>query len=131
MQLLTDYDEDWLSELSVELERLLGARGLDRIMGSWNLSATALGELFGVSRQAVSKWLDEGIPADRSTQVADLEAMADILEHYLKPQRIPAVLRRTAPGLGGLSLLEMISEGRSPEALALTRRMFTFGDTHS
>ena len=53
------------------------------------------------------------------------------LERYLKRDRIPAVVRRPAPGLGGASLVELVSSGRAAEALELTRRMFAFTDAHA
>lgn len=129
-RLLADHDEEWVARLVAELDRRLDGRGLVELMRTWRLSATALGELFGVSRQAVSKWLKEGFPPDRAAQVADMEAISELLERYLKADRISAVLRREAPGLRGSSLLSMIAEGRSSEALRATRAMFTFGDVH-
>ena len=129
-RLLEDHDEEWVSRFADEVARRLGGRGLGRVMLLWHLSRTELGELFGVSRQAVSKWLDGGVPPERAAQVADIEAMTDLLERYLKPSRIPAVVRRPAPRLGGTSLLGLVAAGRSAEALALTREMFVFGDLH-
>lgn len=72
-----------------------------------------------------------GVPGDRAQQVADVGAITDLLERYLTPDRIPAVVRRQAPGLGGASLIELVSSGRSNEALQLTRQMFTFTDVHA
>ena len=129
-QLLSEHDEDWIERLAAELSRRLGARGLGNVARTWHLSLTALGEMFGVSRQAASKWLKDGVPPDRATQVADVEAVAELLERHLKPERVPAVVRRRSPGLGGESLISMISGGHSAEALELTREMFSFGDAH-
>lgn len=128
--LLAEHDSAWIAALTEELDRRQGGRQLERIMRLWDLSRTDLGRLFGVSRQAVSKWIDDGVPADRITQVADLAAITDLLAHYLKRDRIPAVVRRSAPSLGNLSLLDLVGEGRTAEAVALTRRMFTFADAH-
>lgn len=129
-QLVEGHDEAWLSRFAEEVGRRLTGRGLDRVMRLWQLSRTELGELFGVSRQAASKWLEGGVPPERAALVADLEAMTDLLERYLKPGRVPAVVRRRAPRLGGASLLELVRAGRSAEALARTREMFVFGDLH-
>lgn len=128
--LLAEHDSAWIAALTEELDRRQGGRQLERIMRLWDLSRTDLGRLFGVSRQAVSKWIDDGVPADRITQVADLAAITDLLAHYLKRDRIPAVVRRSAPNLGGVSLLDLVGERRTAEAVALTRRMFTFADAH-
>jgi transcriptional regulator with XRE-family HTH domain len=129
-QLFDDHDEDWVGRFAEEVERRRGGRGLRRVMRLWQLSRTELGELFGISRQAVSKWLDSGVPPERAARVAEIEAVTDLLERYLKRDRIPAVVRRPAPRLGGTSLLDMVATGRSAEALALTREMFLFGDLH-
>ena len=37
------------------------------------LSKAELGELFGVSRQAVSEWVDKGIPSGRMRDVSQVE----------------------------------------------------------
>lgn len=128
--LLAEHDSAWVAELTEELDRRLSGRQLERIMGLWNLTRTQLGDVFGVSRQAVSKWIDRGVPAERITELADLAAITDLLTHYLKRDRIPAVVRRPAPNLGDVSLLELVTEGRTGDAVALTRQMFTFADAH-
>lgn len=127
-RLLAEHDDVWVAELSAELDRYLHGRRLGRIMATWQLSRTELGALFGISRQAVSRWLVQGVPADRSVQVANVEAITELLERYLQRERIPAVVRRQAAGLDGRSLIEMVADGRSGDALGRTRRMFTFGD---
>jgi phage terminase Nu1 subunit (DNA packaging protein) len=108
----------------------LSGRKLERTMRLWRLSRAELGELFGVSRQAVSKWIATGVPADRAGQVADVDAVTDVLSRYLRHDRIAAVVRREAPRLGGRSLLALVAAGRSSEALQLTREMFAFSDLH-
>jgi len=129
-QLLAEHDSEWVAALTEELDRRLSGRQLQYTMRLWKLSRTQLGEVFGVSRQAVSKWIDGGVPADRITQVADLAAITDLLAHYLKRDRIPAVVRRPAPNLGDVSLLDLVTEGRTGDAVAFTRRMFAFADAH-
>lgn len=128
--LFDEHDSGWIAALAEELDRRLSGRELERILRVWDLSRTDLGQMLGVSRQAVSKWIDGGVPSDRVGQVADLAAMTDLLVHYVKRDRIPAVVRRPAPNLGDVSLLAMITAGRSADALAATRRMFTFADAH-
>lgn len=130
-QLLAEHDDAWVLQLTDELDRHLGGRRLERVMRLWQLSRAELGALFGVSRQAVSKWTTEGLPANRAEQVADVEAITDLLDRYLKRDRIPAVVRRRAPRLDGSSLIELVSEGRSSDALRLTRQMFAFTDVHA
>jgi hypothetical protein len=130
-RLLADQDDRWISELTDELLRRKRGRELERVASVWQLSRRELGELFGVSRQAVTKWLDTGVPPDRAEQVADVQAITDLLERYLKRERIPAVVRRPAPKLDDASLLELVRTGRAHDALLLTRAMFTFADAHT
>lgn len=124
-------DTTWLASFAAELDRRLATDQLTRVMTLWKLSRSELGRLFGVSRQGVTKWIDEGVPAERVQQVADLVAMNDLLVRHLKRDRIAAVVRRSAPNLGGVSLLHLVGQGHSREALAATRRMFDFGDAHA
>jgi len=49
-------------------------------MRRWDISATQLGVMFGVSRQAMSKWLSDGPPAIRRDQVALLDQSTDLLD---------------------------------------------------
>ena len=130
-RLLADHDDAWVSALTDELDRQLRAHRLERIMRLWGLSRTELGAMFGVSRQAVSKWLAHGVPPDRVVVVADVDAITDLLDRYLRRERIAAVVRRPAPRLGGRSLIELIAAGGSAEALDLTRQMFAFSDVHA
>lgn len=130
-RLLAEHDDAWVAELTDELERHRSGRRLTRVMRLWGLSRTELASLFGVSRQAVSKWITDGVPADRTEQVADVEAVTDLLDRYLRRDRIPAVVRRRAPRLDGSSLVELIAAGRSQDALRWTRQMFAFGDVHT
>ena len=130
-RLLADHDDQWLGELADELDRRLSGRRLERVMRRWQLSRAELGALFGVTRQAASKWMVSGVPAERSAQVADIEAITDLLVRYVRTERIPAVVRRRAERLGGRSLIELVAAGRSNEALHLTRQMFAFTDAHA
>ena len=130
-RLIAEHDDAWVAELTAELDRRLSGRRLERVMRTWQLSRAELGELFGVSRQAVSKWIADDVPAERAPYVADVEAITDLLERYLRRDRIAAVVRRRSPGLGDASLIELVSSGRSTEALQLTRRMFAFTDAHA
>jgi hypothetical protein len=97
---------------------------LDPIAETFELSETELGRLFGVSRQAVGQWRERGVPTTRMTMVTTVAAIADLLGHQLKPERIPGVARRPADAYGGLSMLEMIERGREDELLRMVRRTF-------
>ena len=61
------------------------------------LSQAEAARLFGVSRQALAKWVHHGIPSDRVRAVSDLAAATDLLVHYLKRDRIPGGRAQTHP----------------------------------
>jgi hypothetical protein len=97
---------------------------LERIQEIFGLNNTELGTLFGVSRQGVKEWIEGGVPAGRQDMVATVAAIADLLERKLKLDRIPGVARRPADAYGGLTMLDLISQGRERELLDITRRSF-------
>ena len=119
---------DWLDAFSEQLDRRRSAEALSRVLAVWQLNRSDAARLFGVSRQAVSKWFEHGVPAERAAAVADLAAATDLLVHHIKRERIPAVVRRKAPGLGGLSLLELIETGAHERVLQACRAMFEFDE---
>jgi predicted DNA-binding protein (UPF0251 family) len=108
-------DMAWLRTLIDELDRVVRHDPLERLTQLWGLSNAEAARLFGVSRQAFSKWLQAGIPSDRATAVADLAAATDVLDRRIKRERIPAVVRRPASLLGGRSLYDVACEGRHEE----------------
>ena len=108
-------DDLWTQEFLRALEARVRTSPLERLLATWDLSAAAAGRLFGVSRQAVAKWRESGVPDDRAVVLADLVAATDILERYVRRDRIPAVVRRRSPLLDDLSLLELAEQGRSDE----------------
>jgi predicted transcriptional regulator len=123
-QLAAESDSEWLDAFLEALDRQRAGSELRRVLSLWDLSQAEAGRMFGVSRQAVAKWLAGGLPAERLLPVAELAAATDILVHYLKRERIPAVVRRPAARLGDRSLLSLAGEGRTAEVLAACREMF-------
>jgi len=124
-------DTDWLDDLADPFERRRGGQSLARTLNVWDLSQSEAARLFGVSRQALSKWLQHGVPNDRAEQVSDLAAATDLLLHYLKRDRVPAVVRRAAPALSDRSLLDLFELGETDAVLDACRKMFDFGQAHS
>ena len=122
---------DWLDQFAEEFDRRRAGASLERVLRVWGLNATEAGKLFGVSRQAVSKWIARGVPADRAEQVADVARATDLLVRHLKRDRIPAVVRRRASALDGCSLVELLAASGSTAVLEASRKMFTFGDVHA
>lgn len=117
-------DQAWLRELTDRLDRSVRTGPLERFMSLWGLSGAEAARVFGISRQAFSKWFDNGIPADRTGAVADLTAATEELDRRVKRERIPAVVRRKAEALGGRSLYEIACEGRHGEVRERVRAMF-------
>ena len=124
-------DPEWLDAFAATLERRRRGAALARILEVWDLSRSEAGRRFGVSRQAVSKWLIKGVPADRVEAIGDLAAATDLLVRYLQRDRIAAVVRRPAPALGDRSLLDLLGRGDHREVLEAVRAMFDFAGVHS
>ncbi len=102
---------------------------LDEIQDAFELSNVELGRLFGVSRQAIGEWRQRGVPGSRQDKAATVAAIADLLSHRLKPERIPGIGRRPATAYGGQSMLEMIEGDRHRELLELVRASFDWAAT--
>jgi transcriptional regulator with XRE-family HTH domain len=115
---------DWLRELTDVLDRRLRSAPLERLLALWEMSASDAARAFGVSRQALSKWRQEGVPPDREPVLADLAAATDELDRRVKRERIPAVVRRTAASLGDRSLYDLACEGRHAEVREAVTSLF-------
>ena len=109
--LRTGGDADLLRRIVDRLDHHLNAGPLQRTVRLWDISATQLAEMFAISRQAASKWLADGAPASRRDQVALLGQATDLLDQWVKRERIPAVVRRPVEALGGRTRLEVARAG--------------------
>ena len=89
----------WLDAFAEQLDRRRNADALKRILSIWNLNQSDAARAFGVSRQAISKWFESGVPADRAVVIADLGAASDLLVRHLQRDRIAGVVRRPAARL--------------------------------
>jgi hypothetical protein len=116
---------DWLRDVARALLRDLAP--LARIVDAWGLSQSQAAGIFGVSRQALSKWMHQGVPADREPVVATLAAATDLMLTHLKPDRIAAVVRRPAPALGSSSLLDLARTGDMQAVYDRVADMFDLG----
>ncbi|MCG8649043.1 MAG: hypothetical protein MI861_04385 [Pirellulales bacterium] len=119
-------DAAWLDTFSEYLDRRRSGLSLAQTLALWDLSQSEAARLFGVSRQALSKWFRQGIPSERAQATAELAAASDLLVRYIKRERIPAVVRRPIPALDGVSLLDLLERGRTGELLKTCRDMFDF-----
>ena len=120
----------WLDAFAESLDRRRGSRSFARTMEVWGLSQAEAARLFGVSRQATGKWLRQGIPPERARAISDLAAATDLLVHFLKRDRIPAVVRRPIHALAEASLMDLVARGDTRTLLAACRDMFRFERAH-
>ncbi len=125
-ELVGAHTPEWLDAFAEALQRQRAGGELRRILQVWGLSQSEAARRFGVSRQSVAKWLASGVPASRVAAIADLSVATDLLEHYLRRDRIPGVVRRVAAALGERSLLELVEAGDYRGVLAGCRAMFDF-----
>ncbi len=123
-ELVESADADWLRDLVDALDRRVRTEPLRRLTTLWDLSNAAAARIFGVSRQAFSKWLATGPPADRVDDVTAVDDITAVLDRYVKRERIPAVVRRQSPRLGDISIIERLEDGDYEETSEVVRSMF-------
>ncbi len=94
-----------------ELKRMVGDQSaLNEIRDVLRLSETELGELLKVRRQAVAQWRRRGIPSERADEIDQHRQLCRYLTTVIRPERIPAVVRRSVPQLEGRTWLEALRE---------------------
>lgn len=99
---------------------------LQRAMEILDLSSSEIGDIMGVSRQAIDKWLLSGVPADRSTRITTIAEIATVLHRRLRRGHVPGVVRRPAPAFGGRSFLDLMKDEREDDVLATVRSSFDY-----
>lgn len=103
---------------------------LVRVRELFDLNTIELADLFGVTRQAVQQWEQNGdIPVTRREKLANLLSVGELLERKLAPGRLPLVARRRADVYGGITMLEMVHTDRDGELRTLTERAFDWSGT--
>jgi len=120
----TQDDPDALRQLIDLLDHDLTASPLRRTAQLWDVSTAQIGRMFGVSRQAAAKWMAEGPPAGRRDQVVALCQATDLLDRWIKRDRIAAVVRRPVAVLGGRTRLELALAGEFTSLQAELRDTF-------
>jgi len=103
--LMTEHPQEWVGAFVSELLNDLRAEDLSDAMRQLDLSDAQAADLFGVTRQAVTKWRKEGIPAERQSDVWDFVDAVRVLSRYLRPERMVAAVRRK--NAQGESLLDV------------------------
>ncbi len=106
-----------------------GGSELAQLMAGWQLSISDVARLFGVTRQAVQQWLEDGVPAARQPKLLQVIRIGDLLARNLQPSRIAAVVRSDAAAYGGRSMLELIADDRHDELLDSVERSFDWAST--
>ena len=121
-----EHEGTWLDAFTESLDRRRASRSFARTLEVWRLSQVEAARLFGVSRQAIGKWLRQGVPSERARAISDLAAATDLLVRYLKRDRIPAVVRRPIPALDEASLVDLVARDDTRMLLTTCRDMFRF-----
>lgn len=102
-------------------------KDIDLIQDTFGLTNTEFARLFGINRQALDYWRSHGVPGNRIEKVATVAALAELLQHHLKPQRIAAVVRRHTKEQEGENMLELITKDEHRKLLEDTRQLFDWG----
>ncbi|MDA8399832.1 MAG: hypothetical protein M0008_07270 [Actinomycetota bacterium] len=103
---------------------------LARVRELFDLNTGEIAELFGVKRQAVEQWEQNGdVPAARREKLANLLSVGELLERKLSPGRLSLVARRRADVYGGLTMLDMVRSDRDGELRKLTEQAFDWAGT--
>jgi hypothetical protein len=123
-ELVESADVVWLRNLIDALDRQVRTEPLSRLTTLWDLSNAAAARIFGVSRQAFSKWLISGPPADRADDVTAVDDITSLLDRYVKRERIPAVVRRRSERFGDETIVERLEAGHYRSTADLVREMF-------
>jgi predicted transcriptional regulator len=116
----------WLDAFSEHLDQQRAREAFARTLDVWDLSQSEVARILGVSRQAVGKWVEKGLPPERAAMAADLAGATDLLVRYLKRDRIPAVVRRPIAAHSDATLLELLARDGSAAVLEACRQMFDF-----
>jgi hypothetical protein len=94
------------------LDRELVAEPLERTGRLWDLSNDELGRMLGIDAEELARWVSDGPPPDRRAAVVLLGQVTDLLDRWVKRERIAAVVRRPVEALGGRSRLEVALAGQ-------------------
>ncbi|MGH7643131.1 MAG: hypothetical protein ACRENX_09000 [Candidatus Dormibacteria bacterium] len=100
---------------------------LEHAMKILGLTATDMGEILDVSRQAVEKWMLSGVPADRSARILTIDEIATVLHQHLRRGAVPGVARKKADAFEGSTLLEALAGGHEQAILDRVKDSFDYG----
>lgn len=99
---------------------------LERAMKILKLTASEMGRLLGVSRQAVEKWMVSGVPAERSARITTMDEIATVLHQHLRQGAVPGVVRKEADAFEGGTILEALARGQEQDVLDRVKASFDY-----
>jgi hypothetical protein len=104
-------DRDAILAAHERVYQRAGEHDLAMIAATFQTSPPEIGQLFGgISRQAVGKWLESGVPSNRLAEVGRVADVARRLRQTFRRERIPAIVRQPNPGLDEKSVLEVLAQ---------------------
>lgn len=106
-----------------------GVDPLDAVADLFALTDSALGTVFGVSRQRIAQWRADGVPVKHQSKLTTIAQIADLLNRNLKPERIPGVVRTPAAAFDGESILDAIEHDRHLAVLTRVKDSFDWAKT--
>jgi hypothetical protein len=101
-------------------------RQLDRIREILQLSGPELGSVFGVSRQAIDQWRDNGVPPEKLAAIDRVSETVDELSKRFKPLRLPAIVRAPMPILDNRSILRTLHDDGPAAIFEFFRRWSSY-----
>jgi DNA-binding transcriptional regulator YiaG len=103
---------------------------LNWIRSALGISPAELARLLHVSREAIRRWeLGESISSERWADIDELHSYVEKLLTYIRPERLPAVIRRRIPALSNQAPLELIASRRVGELIALYESLTSYETT--
>jgi len=110
------------SEQGLETQRYK----LERIQSLLGLRPGEMTQLMDVSREGLRKWnAGFAIAPERSIRIDDLYDLAIWLATHIRPEALPAFMRRQIPALGGQTPLDWLRSRRWAELRGIYERAFS------
>jgi transcriptional regulator with XRE-family HTH domain len=103
-----------------------GATELDEIRSIFGLSETELARLFGVSRPAIARWRESGVPVERGADVDRVRELATYFHRRFLPVRIPQIVRTPGRGLNDQTVLDVLRAREVDRVYAYLEDLFSY-----
>lgn len=104
---------------------------LSLIIDDLGLSISEVSSIFGVSRQAVTKWKQGGVPQSRATDLAYLVDAARFLSAHRGVKHARDYFFQPITSLGGRSMMQLAKEGAYESVLQHAQTLLLRGDLES